>query len=177
MQDAFEQLAGSHESKATEVEILGRQIPVRAIADGVVWFDFEALCDGPRGAADYIEVARLFHTVLLSGVPQFTKKDNDRAARFIALVDELYDHSVNLLVTAVAAPTELYVEGRHEFAFQRTVSRLIEMQSRDYLHRRICPDRLPEVARRSSRSSLPWVWSEVKRAKGPMSAGDGPRQT
>ncbi len=135
LQDAFEELAGSHESKATEVEILGRQIPVRAIADGVVWFDFEALCDGPRGAADYIEVARLFHTVLLSGVPQFTKKDNDRAARFIALVDELYDHSVNLLVTAVAAPTELYVEGRHEFAFQRTVSRLIEMQSRDYLHR------------------------------------------
>ena len=131
--DAFAQLAGLR-SEATEVEILGRHIDIRAMSDGVVWFDFAALCDGPRGAADYIEVARLFHTVLLSGVPQFTVRDNDRAARFIALVDELYDHSVNLLVTAVAAPTDLYIDGRHEFAFQRTVSRLIEMRSREYLH-------------------------------------------
>jgi len=117
------------------IEVLGRTIDTRALHDGVVWFDFAAICDGPRGAADYIEVAREYHTVLLSNVPAFGGGDNDRAARFIALVDELYDRSVNLLVSAIDEPQDLYHDGRHAFAFDRTVSRLIEMRSREYLQR------------------------------------------
>jgi len=131
---AFEALTGGAPVSG-QLEVLGRTIDTRAVHDGVVWFDFAAICDGPRGAADYIEVAREFHTVLLSNVPAFGLSDNDRAARFIALVDELYDRSVNLLVSAIDEPQALYQDGRHAFAFDRTVSRLIEMRSREYLHR------------------------------------------
>lgn len=131
---AFASLSG-RDVEAGTLEVLGRPIDYRARAEGLIWFEFSAICDGPRGAADYIEVAREFHTVLLSQVPSFGLGDNDRAARFIALVDELYDRSVNLLVSAAASPDQLYLAGRHEFAFQRTVSRLIEMGSDEYLHR------------------------------------------
>lgn len=132
--DAFTSLTGAA-PEGGAIDVLGRSIATRARHDGVIWFDFAAICDGPRGAADYIEVAREYHTVLLSGVPTFGLADNDRAARFIALVDELYDRSVNLLVSAVGEPQTLYEDGRHAFAFERTVSRLIEMRSREYLHR------------------------------------------
>ena len=117
------------------IEILGRMVPVERRADGVVWFRFSSLCDGPRSASDYIELARLFHTVILSGVPRFGIYDDDRARRFIALVDEFYDRNVNLVVSAAASPGELYEGRRKAFEFKRVVSRLVEMQSRQYLAR------------------------------------------
>jgi cell division protein ZapE len=104
-------------------------------SDGVAWFAFAALCEGPRAVADYIEIARDFHTVLLAGVPQFERGQEDAALRFVHLVDELYDRNVNLILSAAAPPTALYRGQRHAFAFERTASRLIEMQSEAYLAR------------------------------------------
>ncbi|MEM7405799.1 MAG: cell division protein ZapE [Pseudomonadota bacterium] len=131
---AFKDLSG-RPVEAGDLRVQGRDIAYKACAEGVVWFDFYAVCDGPRGAADYIEIAREFHTVLVSAVPVFGAADNDRAARFITLIDEMYDRSVNVLITAAAAPEALYRAGRHAFAFERTVSRLIEMRSKQYLQR------------------------------------------
>lgn len=121
------------------IEILGRPIKTVQRAEGVVWFRFEDLCDGPRGATDYIELARLYHTVLISGVPKIGAGENDRAARFISLVDEFYDRNVNLIISAEGPLTELYREGRKAFDFERTASRLQEMQSREYLARTHLP--------------------------------------
>jgi cell division protein ZapE len=97
------------------------------------WFDFDALCEGPRGATDYIEVAREFHTVLLGGIPRMDASRDDAARRFVHLVDELYDRHVNLVCTADAPPATLYAGERLAAAFERTASRLVEMQSQEYL--------------------------------------------
>ena len=97
------------------------------------WFEFSQLCEGPRSAHDYIELAREFQTVVLSNVPQFDGSSEDSARRFMFLVDEFYDRKVNLILSAAALAPELYQGRRFEFEFQRTVSRLIEMQTREYL--------------------------------------------
>ena len=115
--------------------VLGRPIATIRRAEGIAWFGFDQLCDGPRGAADYIEIARCFHTVLVSDVPVIGPRDRDRARRFISLVDELYDRQVNLVVSAAAPPAGLYPKGPDAFEFRRTRSRLEEMQTREYLHR------------------------------------------
>jgi cell division protein ZapE len=115
------------------LEIEGREIPVRATAEGHAWFDFAALCEGPRATSDYIEIATEHHTVLLGGIPQFDDTHNDPARRFVHLIDELYDRHVNLVCTAATAPTSLYAGTRLAHAFERTASRLIEMQSAEYL--------------------------------------------
>ncbi|RZA22388.1 MAG: cell division protein ZapE [Lysobacteraceae bacterium] len=115
------------------IVIDGRRIPVRARSQGLCWFDFAALCEGPRGNADYIEVAREFHTVLLGGIPRLGADRDDAARRFVHLIDELYDRHVNLVCTAEAMPTGLYAGDRLAAAFERTASRLIEMQSAEYL--------------------------------------------
>ncbi|GAB3101462.1 cell division protein ZapE [Lysobacter terrae] len=115
------------------IEIDGREIPVRATCEGHAWFDFVALCEGPRAASDYIEIATEHHTVLLGGIPQLDDTRNDAARRFVHLIDELYDRHVNFVCTAAAAPTELYVGSKLNHAFERTTSRLIEMQSAEYL--------------------------------------------
>ena len=115
--------------------ILGRTIPAMRLGEGVGWFRFDHLCGGPRGTQDYIEIARCFHTVLLSDVPVLGPGGRDRVRRFISLIDELYDRNVNLVVSAAARPSGLYPEGRDAFDFQRTRSRLEEMQTREYLHR------------------------------------------
>ena len=112
-----------------------RSIPVVDQAEGVVWFEFAALCEGPRAVADYIEIARHFHTVLLAHVPLFDRMNEDAAQRFVLLVDELYDRNVNLILSATDTPTQLYRGHRLTHEFQRTESRLIEMQSEDYLAR------------------------------------------
>jgi cell division protein ZapE len=115
------------------LRVLGRDIPVRCRADGVAWFDFAAICGGPRSQADYIEIARSFHTVLVGGVPQFTVENENEARRFIALVDEFYDRSVKLVLSA-AVPTDALYQGRRlRFEFKRTASRLEEMRSKPYL--------------------------------------------
>jgi cell division protein ZapE len=118
-----------------ELVIHGRVIRSRRLADGVAWFDFANLCEGPRGAADYIEIARTHHTVLLSRVPQLTVFHEDAARRFINLVDEFYDRGVKLIIAAEVEQSALYSGEKSRFEFQRTQSRLTEMRSHEYLAR------------------------------------------
>jgi cell division protein ZapE len=115
------------------LDVEGRTIPYRRRAGGLVWFDFQALCGGPRSYADYVDLARRFHTVMLSGVPRLAAKNADAARRFTWLVDVLYDDKVNLIVSAEDEPEGLFIAGEHSAEFQRTVSRLHEMQSVRYL--------------------------------------------
>lgn len=126
-------LGGGDAHRDGGVEIDGRRIPVRARGTGMAWFDFDALCEGPRSATDYIEIAREFHTVLLGGVPVFDALRDDAARRFVILVDEFYDRHVNLVCTAAAPPPALYAGARLTGAFDRCASRLIEMRSAEYL--------------------------------------------
>jgi cell division protein ZapE len=120
---------------ASSIEIEGRRIAVIRECGGVVWFDFMALCSGPRSQEDYIEIARGYQSVIVSNIPVFDSLHENEARRFIALVDELYDRNVNLIVSAAAPPVELYRGDRVAFQFERTASRLIEMQSEEYLAR------------------------------------------
>jgi cell division protein ZapE len=115
------------------LDVEGRRIPFRRRAGGLVWFDFAVLCGGPRSYTDYVDLAKRFHTVVLSGVPRMSAKRADAARRFTWLVDVLYDDRVNLVVGAEAAPEALFTEGAHGAEFQRTVSRLHEMQTAAYL--------------------------------------------
>ena len=115
------------------LEISGRPIQTIRCADGVTWLTFSELCDGPRGPADYIEIARQFQTVLISDIPQLDENSNDQAKRFMTLVDEFYDRQVKLILTAAAPPEALYTGKRLAKTFTRTISRLQEMQTHDYL--------------------------------------------
>ena len=133
LQQRWRELGGDDGHVDAGIVIDGRRIPVRARSKGLCWFDFAALCEGPRGNADYIEVAREFHTVLVGGIPRMDGTHDDAARRFVHLIDELYDRHVNLVCTAAAAPMSLYAGERLTGAFERTSSRLIEMQSADYL--------------------------------------------
>ena len=135
LKDSFERLAPEPGKHWERIEINQRYITCRCLADDVAWFDFAELCDGPRSQNDYIELARVFHAVLISGVPLFTPDHNDQARRFINLVDEFYDRNVKVVLAADAPLLELYGGGSLEFEFQRTVSRLQEMQSFEYLAR------------------------------------------
>ncbi|AWW46193.1 cell division protein ZapE [Polynucleobacter paneuropaeus] len=113
--------------------IESRELLPLHMGDGVVWFDFETLCCGPRSQNDYLEIAKQFHTVILSGVPYMPPRLTNEARRFIWLVDVLYDNKNKLIISAAVPAAELYTEGQITAEFSRTVSRLIEMQSRDYL--------------------------------------------
>lgn len=121
--------------EAVALEIENRQIPCRYVSEDVVWFDFDVICNIPRSQYDYIELAREFHAVLVGGVPQMGRKNDDQARRFINLVDEFYDRNIKLVLSAEVDMASLYTEGRVEFEFQRTQSRLLEMQSHEYLAR------------------------------------------
>lgn len=129
----FEELAPHPGTADLSLNINHRQISSLRCADDVVWFSFHQLCMGPRASADYIELARQFHTVLISGVPIMGEHEEEWAHRFINMVDEFYDRRVKLLLSAETEPEYLYKGRRHVFDFQRTVSRLIEMRSHDYL--------------------------------------------
>ena len=129
----FRDLADGAGSAGGEVSIAGRGVAVRRESDNVVWFDFAAICEGPRGKDDYVEIAREYQSVIVSDVPVLTELREDAARRFIALVDEFYDRRVKLILSAEAAPTQLYRGSRLRFEFERTASRLIEMQSEEYL--------------------------------------------
>lgn len=131
--EIFTNLADGTGHSGGSLEIEGRPIPVRRHSDNVVWFEFEALCEGPRSQDDYVGIAREYQSVILSNVPVFTRDLEDAARRFIALIDEFYDRRVKLVVSAAAAPLDLYQGERLRFEFERTASRLIEMQSEDYL--------------------------------------------
>ncbi|MFB9885739.1 cell division protein ZapE [Balneatrix alpica] len=121
--------------EAPVLQINGRGIRARKICEDVAWFDFVELCDGPRSQNDYIELAKEFHAVLVSNVPQLGGNKDDQARRFINLVDEFYDSGVKLILSAEVALHELYAGGRLSFEFERTTSRLLEMQSKEYLAR------------------------------------------
>ena len=116
-----------------EIEILGRQIATRRRGHGVIWFDFAALCGGPRSQNDYLELAQGYHTVLVSGIPRMSAVQANEARRFTWLVDVFYDHKVKLIATADCEAEMLYTDGVQSGEFFRTVSRLTEMRSREYL--------------------------------------------
>jgi cell division protein ZapE len=139
---AFDTMAGHEPGLGGELEIESRMIRVRREAAGVAWFEFHELCDGPRAKADYIELARRYHTVLLSGVPRFTAADADKLRRFVWLIDEFYDRRVKLMIAAAApaldlidgpASTDRFQAALNVSLKERLVSRLTEMQTRDYL--------------------------------------------
>jgi cell division protein ZapE len=121
------------EEERHPLDVEGRTIPYRKRAGGLVWFDFDALCGGPRSYADYVDLAKRFHTVMLSNIRRLSAKQSDAARRFTWLVDVFYDDRVNLIVSAEAEPEQLFTEGEQAAEFQRTVSRLHEMQSVEYL--------------------------------------------
>ncbi|MGH8461891.1 MAG: cell division protein ZapE [Stenotrophobium sp.] len=133
MENWFRHFASGSSQENCEMLLNDRVVHARRLADGVAWFDFAALCDGPRGAADYVEIARTHHTILLSRVPMMTREMEDPARRFISLVDEFYDRGVKLIITAACPLEQLYSGTRLKFEFQRTRSRLQEMQSQEYL--------------------------------------------
>ena len=135
LSSSFTALAPDTPVQHVGLEIENRLIQARMVSEDVAWFEFAELCEGPRSQNDYIELARIFHAVLISNVRRFSARDEDAARRFISLVDEFYDHNVKLIISADAPIEELYTGERLRFEFERTRSRLVEMQSHDYLAR------------------------------------------
>lgn len=133
--DSFARLVPDEVVEGERIEVEGRSINTVKYGDDVLWCDFLALCDGPRSQNDYIEIAKMYHAVLVSGVPQMKAAIDDQARRFINLVDEFYDRNVKLIISAEVPIINLYTGGRLEFEFERTKSRLLEMQSHEYLAR------------------------------------------
>jgi cell division protein ZapE len=115
------------------IHIEAREIRALRRAGGVVWFDFATLCGGPRSQNDYLELSSRFHTVILSDIPRMSAAMSSEARRFTWLIDVFYDHKVKLLMSAEVEPDQLYTEGMLANEFHRTVSRIIEMQSSEYM--------------------------------------------
>jgi cell division protein ZapE len=136
LQKLFDGLAPEHGDSGTHLTISGRSLDAIRRRGEVVWFDFATLCEGARSQEDYVEIAHEYRTVLVSGVPVFsTPQQDDAARRFIALLDEFYDQGVKLILSAEAQPEALYRGERLQFEFRRAASRLVEMQTEDYLAR------------------------------------------
>jgi cell division protein ZapE len=129
----FAALAGDSATGPKVLSIEDRDMAAVATGAGMVWFEFKELCEGPRSQNDYIELARLYHTIFISNIPQFTERNEDAARRFISAIDEFYDRGVKLVVSAAAAPAALYRGERLQLEFQRAASRLVEMQTQHYL--------------------------------------------
>ncbi len=132
LRDAFANIAETSDEDP-RIHIEAREIRALRRAGGVIWFDFATLCGGPRSQIDYLEIASCFHTVVLSGVPCMSAAMSSEARRFTWLIDVLYDHKVKLLMSAEAEPDQLYTQGVLANEFHRTVSRIIEMQSSEYM--------------------------------------------
>ncbi|TXL67223.1 cell division protein ZapE [Zeimonas arvi] len=132
LEQAFVAVAEAHDENP-QMLIENRELRALRRAGGAVWFDFGTLCGGPRSQNDYLEIASLFHTLVLSGVPKMGANMASEARRFVWLVDVLYDRRIKLIVSAACPPEQLYTEGPMANEFHRTVSRLVEMQSREYL--------------------------------------------
>ncbi|SJL82113.1 cell division protein ZapE [Vibrio palustris] len=131
----YRQLSGVNEVQPLSIRVNHRDIAVSGAHDGMLYATFEQLCETARSQNDYIEISRLYHTVFLQGVPQMERSMDDSARRFIALVDEFYERHVTLIISAEVSLEALYTHGQLEFEFQRCQSRLIEMQSKEYLAR------------------------------------------
>jgi len=136
MQAHFDRLAIGSPDTRPSITINGRDIPILGRAGDVIWFSFDALCASARSTHDYLEIAALFHTVLISDVPTMDNSNNDEARRFVNMVDEFYERSVKLIISAEALPDALYTGERMAFEFVRAASRLTEMQTTEYLSRR-----------------------------------------
>ena len=133
LKEAFASLTDGAVGEATHLLVQGRRVEIERSAKSVAWVDFWDLCGKPFGAADYIAIATHFHTVLIDEVPQMKDELRNEAKRFMTLIDALYEHKVKVVIAADGPPERLYPEGTHAFEFERTVSRLMEMQSEDYL--------------------------------------------
>jgi cell division protein ZapE len=137
LRQSFESLVPDID-EVVEGELLtveNRPIKSIRVCEDVGWFEFRELCDGPRSQNDYIELAKIFHAVLIANVEQMDASKDDMARRFINLVDEFYDRNVKLILSAEVELKDLYTGGRLTFEFQRTLSRLLEMQSHEFLSR------------------------------------------
>jgi cell division protein ZapE len=130
---AFDALTGHAKPKSETLTVMGRRLVVPLAAKGVARLDFQALCGQPLGAGDYLALAACYHAVILDAIPRLAPGNHDEARRFITLIDTLYDHRVKLVASADAVPDQLYERGEGARAFERTASRLMEMQSREYL--------------------------------------------
>ena len=130
--EAFRALTLGAPGQTEQITVKGRVVQVPRAAEGVAWFGFGDLCDQPLGAGDYLAIARRYHTVILEGIPEMGPESRDKAKRFVTLIDALYERKVNLICSAVGRPELLYPTGDGAFEFQRTVSRLEEMQSAEY---------------------------------------------
>lgn len=135
LQQRFEELASSHIQSDLKVTINHRQILSRFHTQDMLWFEFNIICGYQRSSSDYIEIARQYHSVFISNIPQLNDSDNDKARRFINLIDEFYDRNVNILISAETEPALLYQGQLLAFEFRRTQSRLEEMRSHEYLER------------------------------------------
>ena len=133
LEESFARIAGGEAKRSQTIDINNRKLTAERLHEGTAWFTFTELCDGPRSQNDYIELSREYHTVFLSHVPVMDRGSDNQMRRFINLVDEFYDRGVKLLMSAEAVPEKLYEGGAMAFEFARTLSRLQEMQSRDYL--------------------------------------------
>ena len=131
----FQALSPSEAAEGEVLAIAGRDLPTRMTGEGTAWFEFEVLCATARSSVDYMEIARRFHSVLVANIPVLDDERLDDALRFVHLVDVLYERCVNLIVSAAAPPAALYTGKRLEARYARARSRLVEMQSRDYLSR------------------------------------------
>jgi cell division protein ZapE len=129
----FQQLAPEEGEQNTSIEIEGRQIKTKEVADGVVWFDYKEVCETARSQVDYMEISKIYHTVLISNVKQMGKENDDAGRRFISMVDEFYERKVKLIISAEVTLLDIYTDGGLSFEFKRCVSRLQEMQSHEYL--------------------------------------------
>lgn len=133
LQQYFMALSVEPRQAGCQIEVANRKLNAVAEADGIVWFTFSTLCESARSQYDYMELSRCYHTVLLAGVKPMGRHNDDVSRRFIALVDEFYERQVKLIISAEVALEQLYTQGILEFEFKRCISRLQEMQSRDYL--------------------------------------------
>lgn len=133
LKKAFSDLTIGREARPVTLNVNGREIDIPMAAEGVAFTTFYDLCAKPLGAGDYLAIAEKFHSVVMNGIPKLGPDKRDQAKRFVTLIDALYDARVNFVCAADALPTELYTEGDGAFEFERTVSRLIEMQSPEYI--------------------------------------------
>jgi cell division protein ZapE len=133
LEQLFDDLSDEDVESDGTITVHNRKIKVVRESENVIWFDFAALCEGPRSPADYVSIASEYQSVIIANVPVFGMDADNAARRFISVIDEFYDRGVNVIVSAAAAPNELYQGEKLKFEFQRTTSRLTEMQSEEYL--------------------------------------------
>jgi cell division protein ZapE len=133
LEKAYQELSGGGKSNPKTLMVRGRKITALKSHGDVAFFSFKSLCDDNLGSEDYIEIAKQFGTIIISNIPKMKKEDYNIAIRFTKLIDELYEYKTKLICSAEVEPSKLYIEGYQSFEFERTISRLIEMQSKEYL--------------------------------------------